>query len=285
MICWKQILVTGMVLCVSTTLLMAQPATSTFERLRKAALDSQKGAESVPADHPLAPANRKSAETQTKNPFETADAPETPVTKPESTLFDEMRTPVPNMPTSVIIQASHDLEATPAVHEVEKPEVVHNPAGGNVIHAAYSPKENQENKIIQVKSSVLNEPASQLSLDGQSTSAFPQTASGNPHVSVEWTPRSEILVGEECAFDLVVTNHGDVAVEEIEVDAFFPQTVRLTAARPKPSSAEDRVTWKLDTLAMGEKQVLSVKLIPSRRVDLSLPRKFVSRDKPPANSL
>ena len=34
------------------------------------------------------------------------------------------------------------------------------------------------------------------------------------------------MVGEECAFDLVVKNNGDVTVEEIEVDAFFPQTVR-----------------------------------------------------------
>jgi len=222
-----------------------------------------------------------------KHPFESAAAPAAETKTPHKpTLADELRVPFTNAPKSVIIQASHELQATPAVHEVESRQAVVNPGGGNVIHAAYSPKDDRHNKIIQVNSAVSNEPAARVDLDalasGAAAPAVPSapaamphaaSASGHPSVSVEWTPRGEILVGEECAFDLTVTNHGDVAVNNIEVDAFFPQTVRLTAARPKPASAEEHVTWKVDSLEPGEKEVLSVKLIPSRRGDLDLSSK------------
>lgn len=280
MICWKKILVTGTVLCVSTSMLMAQPANSTYERLRKAALESKEGSEKVPADHPLAPGNRTAtsktesesvkSEPVKKVPVtESTEAPAPPVTK---ITTEEASEGVANPQKSIIHQASHELDAQPAVHEVEKKDDVVNPAGGQVIHASYTNKKGaaKDDQIIQIKAS---KSVDELDLASQEALTTPEVAAKNPNVSVEWKPQGEITVGEECAFDLVVKNNGDVSVEDIEVDAFFPQTVRLTAARPKPSSADDRVTWKLSSLAPGAQQKLSVKLIPSRRGELQLSSK------------
>lgn len=280
MICWKKILVTGTVLCVSTSMLMAQPANSTYERLRKAALESKEGSEKVPADHPLAPGNRtptnktesesvKSEPVKKVPVTESAEAPAPPVTK---ITTEEASEGVANPQKSIIHQASHELDAQPAVHEVEKKDEVVNPAGGQVIHASYTNKKGaaKDDQIIQIKAT---KTVGELDLASQEALTTPEVAAKNPNVSVEWKPQGEITVGEECAFDLVVKNNGDVSVEDIEVDAFFPQTVRLTAARPKPSSADDRVTWKLSSLAPGAQQKLSVKLIPSRRGELQLSSK------------
>ena len=275
MICWKKILVTGTALCVSTSMLMAQPANSTYERLRKAALESKEGSEKVPADHPLAPGNRvttKNVDTEPEKNVPLKDesaVPAPPVTKISATEASEVIA-IPQK--SIIIQASHELDAKPAVHEVEKKTDVVNPAGGKVIHAAYTNKKGaaKDDKVIQVKATKTVE---ELDLASQKPLMTPQIAAINPNVSVEWKPQGEIVVGEECAFDLVVKNNGDVTVEDIEVDAFFPQTVRLTAARPKPSAADDRVTWKLSSLDPGAQQKLSVKLITSRRGEIQLSSK------------
>lgn len=277
MICWKKILVTGSALCVSTSILMAQPASSTYERLRKASLESQQGSEKISADHPLAPANRQKAEEAPATPVAEAPVEEknaVPAPPVEKFTRSEAKSVFAHPQKNVIIQASHELDAKPAVHEVEKKDDVVNPAGGNVIHAAYSRKgAKKDENIIQVKAT---QPIEKLDLASQSPLSTPQITAKNPNVSVEWVPQGEIMVGEECAFDLVVKNNGDVTVEEIEVDAFFPQTVRLTAARPKPNSADDRVTWKLSSLDPGAQQKLSVKLIPVVVENSNSHRKFVS---------
>ncbi|MBD3676068.1 MAG: DUF11 domain-containing protein [Planctomycetaceae bacterium] len=275
MICWQKILVTGTALCVSTSMLMAQPASTTYERLRKAALESQQGSEKISADHPLAPGNRlatKPVETESEEKAPEKETRPFPATTVSEKTKSEPETSVEKPQKSLIIQASHKLDAKPAVHEVEQKDEPANPAGGRVIHAAYSNKKGaaKEDQIIQVKASQTIE---ELDLASQKPLTTPQVAAKNPNVSVEWKPQGEIMVGEECAFDLVVKNNGDVSVEDIEIDAFFPQTVRLTAARPKPSSAYDRVTWKLSSLDPGAQQKLSVKLIPSRRGEIQLSSK------------
>lgn len=90
-----------------------------------------------------------------------------------------------------------------------------------------------------------------------------------PHVSVEWLKTSAINVGQECEVELVVRNVGDVLASDVEVTAFFPNTVRLTSAIPKPAEASDRVVWRFPRLAASEQHSLKVKLIPSTRGDLA----------------
>lgn len=93
----------------------------------------------------------------------------------------------------------------------------------------------------------------------------PQTAM----VTVKWVKLSDINVGLECECGLVVKNDGKVAAERVAVVAAFPTNVRLTSAKPMPQELRGQLLWKFESLAPGEKQMIRVKLIPSRRGPLT----------------
>ena len=97
-----------------------------------------------------------------------------------------------------------------------------------------------------------------------STEAGPTT----PQVTIEWTKKGDINVGQECQVELLVKNNGSVAANQVAVDAVFPTTVRLTSAVPKPTASSDKLTWSFDSIAPGTERKITVKLIPSRRGDL-----------------
>ena len=97
-----------------------------------------------------------------------------------------------------------------------------------------------------------------------STEAGPTT----PQVTIEWTKKGDINVGQECQVELHVKNSGSVAASQVAVDAVFPTTVRLTSAEPKPAASADKLTWSFESIAPGAERKITVKLIPSRRGDL-----------------
>lgn len=88
-------------------------------------------------------------------------------------------------------------------------------------------------------------------------------------VSHKWTKKSEINVGQECEFELEIKNEGKQAAKDVLVEAFFPVSVRLTNAVPKPASSQDHLEWKFDSLQAGETKSISIKLIPSQRGAIS----------------
>ena len=89
-----------------------------------------------------------------------------------------------------------------------------------------------------------------------------------PQVTIEWTKKGDLNVGQECQVELHVKNSGSVAASQVAVDAVFPTTVRLTSAEPKPVATADKLTWSFDSIAPGTERKIIVKLIPSRRGDL-----------------
>jgi uncharacterized repeat protein (TIGR01451 family) len=94
-------------------------------------------------------------------------------------------------------------------------------------------------------------------------------AGQTPAVSAQWVKKSPIVVGQECLCDLVVRNTGKAVAKEVTVDGYFPSTVRLTHADPMPADNQDHVTWSFATLGPSEERIVHVKLVPSRRGDLS----------------
>jgi uncharacterized repeat protein (TIGR01451 family) len=90
-----------------------------------------------------------------------------------------------------------------------------------------------------------------------------------PSLSVEWIRRSDINVGQECVVDLVVRNTGTAPASKVAVDGFFPTTVRLTSAIPKPSTITDHLTWNIDSIPVGGEYKVTIKMIPSRRGELA----------------
>ncbi|MCA9006554.1 MAG: DUF11 domain-containing protein, partial [Planctomycetaceae bacterium] len=81
----------------------------------------------------------------------------------------------------------------------------------------------------------------------------------------KWIKKTEINVGQECEFELVVKNEGKQTAKDLLVEAFFPVTVRLTNAEPLPSSSRDHLEWKFESLKAGETKVIRISMIPSQR--------------------
>lgn len=100
------------------------------------------------------------------------------------------------------------------------------------------------------------------------SAAVVTATAGAPQVTVEWVKKSDINVGQECQIELVVKNSGLAPATNVEVEAAFPSSVRLTSVEPKPAQAADKLSWNFDALAPNAERRLSIKLIPSRRGDL-----------------
>jgi len=90
------------------------------------------------------------------------------------------------------------------------------------------------------------------------------SGSQTPVVKVVWDKGGEINVGQASDCLLVVKNTGSLAADDVEVDAFFPNSVRLAKTQPEPHQVSDHLTWKFAQLAPGEQQEIHVTLIPSR---------------------
>ena len=103
---------------------------------------------------------------------------------------------------------------------------------------------------------------------GRVTAASAEAGPTTPQVTIEWTKKGDINVGQECQVELHVKNSGSVVASQVAVDAVFPTTVRLTSAEPKPAASADKLTWSFDSIAPGTERKITVKLIPSRRGDL-----------------
>ncbi len=95
------------------------------------------------------------------------------------------------------------------------------------------------------------------------------SATSTSNVSHKWIKKSEINVGQECEFELEIKNEGKQAAKDVLVEAFFPVSVRLTNAVPKPSSSRDHLEWKFDSLKAGESKSISITMIPSQRGAIS----------------
>lgn len=93
---------------------------------------------------------------------------------------------------------------------------------------------------------------------------------GPAAVEVKWERVSEITVGRECRCELVVKNSGVGAASNVAVEAFFPASVRLIDADPKPSTADDHLTWTLPTFAAGAEKRIAITLVPSEQGDLQV---------------
>ncbi len=94
--------------------------------------------------------------------------------------------------------------------------------------------------------------------------------SESPRVVTEWKKLGDLNVGQPCAIELVVTNAGGAVASDVSVDAFFPESIRITEAKPEPSAAADHVTWTFRALGVGEERRVAMTIIPSQRGDLAV---------------
>lgn len=91
----------------------------------------------------------------------------------------------------------------------------------------------------------------------------------SPRIETRWTRQSDINVGQPCDLMLTVKNSGDANASDVVVEVFFPRTVRLTAASPKPAAAQSSVVWEFPSLDAGEEREIHITMIPSQRGELT----------------
>jgi uncharacterized repeat protein (TIGR01451 family) len=88
-------------------------------------------------------------------------------------------------------------------------------------------------------------------------------------VTAEWVKKSDITIGQECVCDLVVKNTTDAEVADVEVEAYMPSNVELVGTTPVPTSSGQSLVWKLASLAAGESQAITIRMIPRERGNIA----------------
>lgn len=213
-------------------------------------------------------------------------AGETPHTKNYGALFSEEEpAPLPPPSNSRLLpdNAGPSREATAQKDPHAAPIIA--PAVP-VIHAAHKPGQTPHHKTIQpVNSPDANaapkQPETSAAAESQAAPSAPSAEAAAasqsdsepspqcPNIVVEWVRSGEFNVGQECHLDLVVKNTGVSAASQVAVDAYFPPSVRLTKADPKPAHVSDHLTWNFETISPGAEHRLRLAMVPVRRGELT----------------
>ncbi len=97
--------------------------------------------------------------------------------------------------------------------------------------------------------------------------AASQADAQTPAVTVEWKRKGEINVGQEFACDLIVKNTGNIAAQNVGVQAHLPKTVQLKgaqcAAPDQTGPAQDgTLRWQFAAIKPGEERVIHITMVP-----------------------
>ena len=90
-----------------------------------------------------------------------------------------------------------------------------------------------------------------------------------PAVTVEWRKQSDLNVGQECLCHLIVKNAGQSSAKDMEVQAYFPESVRLINAKPAPMASDRYLGWKVEELKPGEERIIEITMVPLQRGDIN----------------
>jgi len=90
-----------------------------------------------------------------------------------------------------------------------------------------------------------------------------------PAVTVEWRKQTDLNVGQECMCHLIVKNSGQTAAKDMEVQAYFPESIRLLNAKPAPSTSDRYLGWNVDELKPGEERTIEITMVPLQRGDIN----------------
>ena len=91
----------------------------------------------------------------------------------------------------------------------------------------------------------------------------PSQPSGSAAVSLDWSTRGPVNLGQPAACLLTVTNSGQGPATGVSVEAAFPPTVRLLATEPQPAAADRSLVWSLADLAPGQSRQILIRFVAS----------------------
>lgn len=105
-------------------------------------------------------------------------------------------------------------------------------------------------------------------------------SNSSPVIEVKTSGPKRIIVGQESVFEIHVRNTGPVAAEKLVVSTEIPSWVEIaniTPSRGNSNLSPERkmkdaalCQWRLDTLASGKDEILTMRLIPRQRNNFEL---------------
>lgn len=190
------------------------------------------------------------------------------------------RSPQGTLTTPTVRQSAAAARVVEQAEVIDEPQAdLNEPALDGQSQSAFEPQVGASARTVQsprIDSPSLNnlpllqpEPASQAApLNHGYISTTPDKASATG-VTAEWVKKSEIAIGQECLCELVVKNRTDLAVRDIEVEAYFPANVQLVGTTPSPVRAQSSLVWKFESLNPGEAQTIAIRMIPRERGNIA----------------
>ncbi len=84
-----------------------------------------------------------------------------------------------------------------------------------------------------------------------------------PSVTIEKSAPTEIQVGKEATFQVIVRNTGPVQADDVQVTDVVPQGTRLVNTTPKTSlGLRGEIVWKVGDMKPGDESKLQVQVMP-----------------------
>lgn len=123
--------------------------------------------------------------------------------------------------------------------------------------------------VLKVGGPLAEAPAAPLKTRRGPAGGFVNFTQDSPHIVTHWTKQSDINVGQPCELLLHVNNSGKAAASQVQIEVYLPRTVRITAASPEPTAAQESVIWEFPTLDAGEERQILITMIPSIRGEIT----------------
>lgn len=137
-------------------------------------------------------------------------------------------------------------------------------SNSSLIHAEYNRPQgaSKDGEIRQLRAE--GNRAGDASGEGSQGSGSQRKNTRTPMIRLQWVRKSDINVSKECECHLLVTNPGEVTARDVTVEAYFPSSVRLTAAEPRPIEQPDHLSWQWESLEPGDRKRIRITMIPSQ---------------------
>ena len=203
-----------------------------------------------PSTNPLLTEEPQASQGTLTIPTTRRPAPVPAVTEIEEPLLDPpAEEPAPEL----------DLQAEPAFEPPVKPPV-------RTIRP--TPPARAAAPMLDLEEHTLVQPPVAAAPPQSYVSSTPDRSAGSG-VTAEWVKKSEIAIGQECLCELVVKNRTDLAVRDVEVEAYFPANVQLVATNPSPIRSQTSLVWKFESLNPGESQTIGIRMVPRERGNIA----------------
>jgi uncharacterized repeat protein (TIGR01451 family) len=101
-----------------------------------------------------------------------------------------------------------------------------------------------------------------IEIDDGASPIPPQKKGPLPQVTIEKQAPNSAVLGKPMVYHIFVRNVGKIPAHQVVVEDVIPSDVEVDGSIPQALLKEDRLIWKLGTLAAGQEKKIAVRVIP-----------------------